>query len=78
LDLSSTPGAPLIIRVSYNANQDIEYIGYAAPGSATDECLWKIFSLIYDGNDNIVQVIFAKGTRKFDKIWDNRADYTYS
>ena len=78
MDLSSTPGAQLITRISYNANQDIEYVGYAAPGSATDEDVWKIKNLVYDVNDNVEQVIFAEGTRKFDKIWNNRADYNYS
>ena len=78
MDLSSTPGAQLITRISYNATQDIEYVGYAAPGSATDEGLWKIINLTYDVNDNIEQIIFAEGTRKFDKKWDNRADYNYS
>ena len=78
MDLSSTPGAQLINQISYNASQDIEYVGYAAPGSATSETVWKIIKIIYDGNDNIVQVLFAEGTRKFDKEWDERASYSYS
>jgi len=78
LDLSSTPGAQLITKISYDANQNIEYIGYAAPGSATSEGVWKIINLTYDMNDNIESVIFAEGDRKFTKTWDNRADYTYS
>ena len=78
MDLSSTPGAQLITQISYNATQDIEYVGYAAPGSATNEKVWKIINITYNVNDNIESVIFAEGTRKFDKEWDNRADYTYS
>ena len=78
MDLLSTPGAQLITLVSYNANQDIEYIGNASPGSGTDKKVWKITTLTYDVNGNIESLIFAEGTRKFDKAWDNRADYTYS
>jgi len=78
MELSSTPGAQLITVISYNANQDIEYIGNAAPGSLTSESVWKIISLTYDVNDNIETVVYASGDRKFDKIWDNRASYTYS
>lgn len=78
MDLSSTPKAQLITQIAYNANQDIEYVGYAAPGSSTGDVVWKIIKIIYDGNDNIVQVHFAEGTRKFDKEWDNRAGYSYS
>lgn len=78
MDLSSTPGAQLITQISYTAGQDIEYVGYAAPGSVTDEIVWKIIKIIYDGNNNIIQVLFAEGTRKFDKKWDDRAGYSYS
>ena len=78
MDLSSTPKAKLITQIAYTAGQDIEYVGYAAPGSATSVTVWKIIKIIYDGNDNIVQVLFAGGTRKFDKEWDERATYSYS
>ena len=78
MDLSSTPRVQLITIISYNANQDIEYIGTAAPGSLTSESVWKIINLTYDVNDNIETVVYASGNRKFDKIWDNRASYTYS
>lgn len=78
MELNSTPGAQLITQISYDADQNIEYVGYAAPGSNTDESVWKIINLTYDINDNVESLIFAEGTRKFDKAWDNRADYTYS
>lgn len=78
MDLSSTPGVQLITVISYNANQDIEYIGNAAPGSLASESVWKIINLTYDVNDNIETVVYASGNRKFDKVWDNRASYTYS
>jgi len=78
MDLSSTPGVQLITMISYNATQDIEYIGTAAPGSLANESVWKIINLTYDVNDNIESVVYASGNRKFDKIWDNRAGYAYS
>lgn len=78
MDLSSTPGVQLITVISYNANQDIEYIGNAAPGSSANDSVWKIINLTYDVNDNIETVVYASGNRKFDKVWDNRASYTYS
>lgn len=70
--------AEYIIQLAYDANENIEYIGKAAPDSATSESVWQIVELGYDVNQNIEQKLYASGTKLFDKIWDDRADYTYS
>ena len=78
MKLSSTPDATLITRLAYTTGLSIEYIGSAAPSSATSEDVWKITKIIYDANENITEILFAEGTKHFDKIWDDRASYNYS
>ena len=54
-----------------------EYIGDAAPGTLTSIAKWRIKKIGYSGNASI-STLFASGTSKFDKIWDNRKTYEYS
>lgn len=68
----------IIIRMSYDANQNVEYVGKAAAGAATSDDTWQITNLTYDVNQNVTAVLYASGDKKFDKIWDDRALYVYS
>lgn len=53
----------------------ITYVGEAVPGTATSASTWRIKRL--DSTSGLV-VAWANGDSAFDKIWDNRASYTYS
>jgi len=66
----------LKMRAAYVAG-DLIYIGYARPGAATSAAEWQIRKLTYSGSD-VTQVDFAGGVNDYDKIWDNRAGYSYS
>lgn len=70
--------AEYILQLAYDVNDNVEYIGKAAPSSTTSESVWQIVKLEYDADQNIEQKLYASGTKLFDKIWDDRADYTYS
>lgn len=61
-----------------NANGKQEYIGYAPPGSSTANACWIIKKFTYDVSGRITEVNFAGGSDEFDKIWDNRTNYSYS
>ena len=64
-------------RIAYSGT-NAQYIGYADPGVPDDKPLWLIYQLEYDSNSNVVAKRFASGTKAFDKIWDNRGDYSYA
>ena len=70
--------AEYIIQSAKNADGNIEYIGKAAPSSTTSESVWQIIKLEYDADQDFEQKLYAEGAKLFDKIWDSRADYTYS
>lgn len=57
------------------ASATITYIGEADPGSATSASTWRIKRL--DSSSGLV-VTWANGTADFDKVWNNRASYSYS
>lgn len=67
----------LIIKVSY-AGSNPEYIGYAAPGTATSAAAWQIRKVTYNGSGDITDVQFAAGVNDYTKVWDDRAGYSYS
>ena len=64
-------------RISYDDNQRVDYLGWSKPGIEDDERGWMIVKIEYDDNDNVVARKWASGNNNKDKIWDNRANYTY-
>ena len=64
-------------RLSYSGTS-AEYIGYADPGVEETQALWMIVNLKYDGSGLMVEKNFADGSKAFDKIWTERAGYTYA
>jgi hypothetical protein len=69
----------LDVVVDYSARTDGQpvYIGYRMPGVAESAVGWLIFKCIYDDSNNFLRKVAAGGENQFDKVWDNRASYTY-
>lgn len=66
------------VTAENNANGQAAYIGYAEPGTAKSSPKWQIRKITYDANGAMTDVQFANGTNKFDKVWNDRATYSYS
>jgi hypothetical protein len=64
------------VRVEYSGGVPL-YAGFALPGTLTSATGWAIRKMTAVG-DNITATDWASGTTKFDKVWDDRATYTYS
>ena len=62
-----------------DANGDIEYVGWAAPGSGdlTDEALWRIAKVTYTSGGNPIAK-WADGVATFTKVFDDKLTYTYT
>ena len=54
------------------------YIGYAEPGTAVTTALWQIKKISYNASGVATDIQFASGTSEFDKVWNDRAGYSYS
>lgn len=54
---------------------DIIYKGDAVPGSSHSAAVWRIKKLTFVGEDFSER--YANGTSLYDKVWSNRASYTY-
>ena len=52
------------------------YEGYALPGTLNGTPAWKIKKIVVAGA--LTTTTYASGDSNFDKIWDDRATYTYS
>ena len=63
-------------QVSYTANNLPEYIGVSKVGVGTGESGWAIAKLEYDGT-KMVSKTWGSGSAAYDKIWNDRASYTY-
>jgi len=61
----------------YNADRTIKYHGEATPGTAQDGSGWRIRKYTYS-NSQATKVELASGNSMFDKVWDDRATYSYS
>lgn len=65
-------------KIEYDASNNPIYIGDAVPGTLTSTSVWRIKKLTYDASNNPTDIQWADGNTNFDKIYDNRATYTYS
>ena len=72
-----------IMNVSYAADEELQYVGEAVPGTLDSDAGWRIYKYGYvidpaTGDAISGTLRYADGTKLFDKIWDNRVDYEYS
>ena len=57
-------------------NATYSYVGESPVGAATSAPAWKIFRLENTGTASLNKY-WADGSDLFNKVWDNRATYTY-
>lgn len=57
-------------------NSALAYAGEAEPGAMGSEPVWRIKRLDTAANGDVI-VLYANGTASFDKVWDERASYSY-
>jgi hypothetical protein len=78
-------GKGLRIELDYQTRTDCQavYIGFAEPGSATNEPVWKIMFLEYDNGPDtgcLIRRRFAldeHGKATFSQVYDDRTSLTY-
>ena len=65
---------------SGNGVGQIEYQGWAAPGTATSAGGWRIRKLTYDSSNRMSKIEWAGGRDDFNAsaTWDGRASLVYS
>ena len=61
---------------AYDGN-NVEYHGWATPGSAKSAAVWAIVKFTYSGL-LITDIQWAGGAATFDQVWDNRASLGFS
>jgi len=71
------PTSYYTVKIAYDGTNP-EYIGKAPTGTATSTASWSIKKITWDGNNNPTDIKWASGTETYDKVWDNRASYSYS
>lgn len=64
-----------ILLIDKNDSNNI-YVGTARPNTATSASTWQIKKLVTSGGN--VSYVYADGSSAYNKIWDNRAGYSYS
>ncbi len=50
-------------------------VGRAVVGSGTGDAVWQIYKAIESGDD--IAFYYADGSDNYNKVWDDRASYTY-
>ena len=65
-------------EMDYDVNGNVIYYGIAQPGTGVGSALWQIRKLDYDGSGNLLDVLYAGGSRSFTNVWTNRLALSYS
>lgn len=80
--LEVTVGAALEVQYDKLVDEDPEngftYVGEALPGTTKGQSTWRIKRIYEFGSDGDLDILWANGSADFDKIWNDRATYTYS
>jgi len=63
-------------RRAYNADGQVEYIGEANVGSEETDAKWRIQKRTYV-NNRLTKISWADYNDLFDKVWNDRAAYSY-
>jgi len=66
-----------ITVVEYDLANNPIYVGEALPGTATSDNKWRIKRITFDPANNPTAVEWAENAALFDKVWDDRAAYSY-
>lgn len=72
------PKTYLTTLIEYDGSNNPIYIGEATAGTTPSAASWSIKKINYDGSNNPTGIQWAGGSSDFDKIWDDRAAYSYS
>lgn len=62
--------------IDYGGGTQPVYVGLAIPGTEKNESGWLIRKYTYSDN-KVTDIQFAGSSTSFDKIWNNRAGYSY-
>ncbi len=65
-------------KLDYDVDGKLIYAGEAVPGSSAASAVWAIKKLIYDGDDQLVETLWAGGNSERINVWNNRASLSYS
>ena len=65
-------------EMAYDGSGNMIYYGIAQPGTAVGSALWQIRKLDYDGSGNLLDMLYAGGSRSFTNVWNNRVGLSYS
>jgi hypothetical protein len=77
LDVDVTRLPAFITLLAYDGSNNLQYVGYATPGTATSAAGWQIWKLTYTGSLPTSRLA-AGGDLLFDNVWDDRAGLAYS
>ena len=54
-----------------------EYVGQAFPGTGSAATGWQIYRLTYDSSNRVATRCWANGSDAYERVWADRATYTY-
>lgn len=77
-DRASPTPLGYIAEGDYDASGNLIYWGLAAPGTAVGAASWQIRRLDYSAGGNLLDMLYANGSRSFNQAWTGRAALSYS
>lgn len=69
---------PLKVRMEYDENGKVLYLGKAVPGTLEDDNSWRIEKWTHDVDGNLTAIDHAGGDGAYSYAWTEREGYAYS
>lgn len=64
--------------IDNTSTANVEYWGYAAPGTASSAAAWRLIQITKDANGIMLSKKFAAGSPAYASVYDNRTSLAYS
>lgn len=64
--------------LDYDINGNVIYYGRAPTGTPIGDAAWQLRKLSYDAAGNLLDTLWANGTKLFDQPWTARVGLSYS
>ena len=72
-------GTNYTMAFDYDVNGNQIYVGWAQPGAnQSDATSWRIMQQVFNGSNQVTQILWPNASTGFGFQWTNRANYSYS
>lgn len=65
------------MKFDYDGNGNQIYVGWAQTGTVSSNESWRIMKQVFNGSNQVTDILWPNGSTGFGASWDLRTTYSY-